>query len=366
MRRLRIQSLACVLFAGIPAVAVAATGGPDGFGYTWADSDEPSVSFDYEYTSDGAEPLGDEDFLELSIGFDFEFYGATFDEITITSNGMAHFDGADVIGYQNQALPHDTYRMIAPFWDDLNPANLNCIYYEVMGSSPSRVFVVEWWDIRHFDSSGAGTFEMKLFEADGAIEFHYEDVLFNEHAVDYGASATVGIQDGAQGHALQRSFEQPDLDASYAVRFEPGACSDADGDGYEDQACGGSDCDDSDGHVYPGQSEDCNGIDDDCDGTIDEGCGDDDDSTPGDDDDSTPGDDDTGPVGDDDTEPSGDDDTDGPPWGDDDTKEEQDPPQNLNPTFGLQCNCQQDGLAARPAAALAGLALLLGWRRSRP
>jgi hypothetical protein len=59
---------------------------------------------------------------------------------------------------------------------------------------------------------------------------------------------------------------------------------DADGDGYGSeasvvQACeapsgwiaNGTDCDDGDDGVYPGATEDCNGLDDDCDGAVDEG-----------------------------------------------------------------------------------------------
>jgi len=56
---------------------------------------------------------------------------------------------------------------------------------------------------------------------------------------------------------------------------------DADEDGFFDAACfnidgsgeerGGRDCDDGNAAVHPIQSEDCNGIDDDCDGDIDEG-----------------------------------------------------------------------------------------------
>ena len=50
----------------------------------------------------------------------------------------------------------------------------------------------------------------------------------------------------------------------------PADCWDGDGDGYDDEACGGTDCDDADPDVNPGEVETCdNGIDDDCDGLVD-------------------------------------------------------------------------------------------------
>ncbi len=49
------------------------------------------------------------------------------------------------------------------------------------------------------------------------------------------------------------------------------ACDDADGDGYEDAACGGDDCADNDNTVYPGALDICDGKDNDCDGSADEG-----------------------------------------------------------------------------------------------
>ncbi len=50
----------------------------------------------------------------------------------------------------------------------------------------------------------------------------------------------------------------------------PVCCPDADGDGYLDDACGGADCDDTDADVNPAAIEMCDGVDNDCDGTVDE------------------------------------------------------------------------------------------------
>jgi hypothetical protein len=52
----------------------------------------------------------------------------------------------------------------------------------------------------------------------------------------------------------------------------PPICPDNDGDGYEDVACGGDDCNDDNPEINPGATENCvDGVDNDCDGYIDSG-----------------------------------------------------------------------------------------------
>jgi len=62
-------------------------------------------------------------------------------------------------------------------------------------------------------------------------------------------------------------------DISLSTWFEVVA-TDGDGDGYDDVAFGGSDCDDDSAGDHPGADEACDGVDNDCDGSFDEDAGD--------------------------------------------------------------------------------------------
>ena len=214
-------------------IAGADSGGPDSYGYTYKDSDEPGgpVYGWVEISGTGSTgPSSDDSYVTVPVGFDFSLYGNTYNVIVISSNGYLTFpylgfDGENTGGNCIPSSESDYPDLfIAPFWDDLDPEYIGgTIYYETRGTAPNRQFIVEWDGIYHccYSTQSSVTFEAILYEGSSDILFQYQDVVCgsNYADADYGAEATVGIENAYGTNGLQYSCNSDVLDSELAILF---------------------------------------------------------------------------------------------------------------------------------------------------
>src|SRR5207248_2175485 len=81
----------------LPQAALAARGGPDAFGYTWTDSDEPGTDNSMPgYNGTDLGFTGDDAVIQVPLPASvfptgFPFYGATYTGLWLSSNGWLSF-----------------------------------------------------------------------------------------------------------------------------------------------------------------------------------------------------------------------------------------------------------------------------------
>jgi len=195
----------------------------DNYGNIWSDSE--TELFDYEWI-DISEigtlysfPNNDDFGQELSLDFDFPFYGNNYNIIRINPNGWIGF-GDNSNEWDNQQLPSNSAPSpaIFPFWDDLNPVNDNCnqycsgnVYYH---SNNDRIVVwfnnvAHWWT--NFENSFYD-FQVIMY-SNGDIDFNY-----NEMIGDY-SSATIGIQNFGAEDGLQVSYNNNYAESLLSIKI---------------------------------------------------------------------------------------------------------------------------------------------------
>ena len=140
--------------------------------------------------------LGDDDVQRIALPFDFRFYGTTYDDLWVSSNGFVSFASGHTI-VANICLPHTNVpnNAIYAFWDDLRPADGGgggTIYAKQVDS---ETFVIEWHEVSHYGSSDHETFEI-ILKQDNTILLQYQ-------SLSNVSSATVGVEN-ANGTAAQQ------------------------------------------------------------------------------------------------------------------------------------------------------------------
>ncbi len=203
---------------GAGGVSSLHAGGPDAFGYRFRDSDQPDgPSFSWIDVPTIGTPLplsqDDQNSGPVEIGFDFPFYGNTFDTVNVCTNGWLSFT-SDRTGFSNpDRLPSRGFsvpgNLLAPFWDDLTPGTI-----EYHGNSER--FVVQYTGTDRLSSEADLTFQVVLYPS-GRIVFRY---LTMSGTLD---SATIGIQNADKTIGLLAAYNRDYVRDRFAVEFAPAA-----------------------------------------------------------------------------------------------------------------------------------------------
>jgi len=137
------------------------------------------------------------------IGFDFDFYGNTYSDFYVSSNGLVLF-GAGSNAFSNVSIPDDKRpdNYIAPFWDDLIIHSSGDIMYQTIGTAPNRKLVIQYSNMSFWTSTVLlGTIQVILYEGSNNIQIQYNSIIDLSSDRASGNSATVGLEniDGTEG-----------------------------------------------------------------------------------------------------------------------------------------------------------------------
>ena len=198
-----------------------AQGGPDSNGNFWSDSDnEESINYEWIDISEIGTlysfPNNDDFGQELSLDFDFPFYGNNYNIIRINPNGWIGF-ASDNDSWSNTPIPNDDAPRPAvfAFWDDLNPLSggggcsdqgTGSVYYKHF----SNKTVITYDEVAFCSGSDDGLYTFQIvLNSTGSVEINYNSM------VGQLSSATIGIQNGngsiAQQVVYNNSYVQDGL-----------------------------------------------------------------------------------------------------------------------------------------------------------
>ena len=140
--------------------------------------------------------LGDDQMSGMKpLGFDFEFYGSTFDDVNISMNGFFTFQNNFSVprsrNYLSEVIPATSFNYtVYPLWTDLINNGTQNPYIKTFGNTADtdQYFVIGWYDAREYNNFNKNSFEAILYETTNVIEFRYDKINISNHDI------TIGLQ----------------------------------------------------------------------------------------------------------------------------------------------------------------------------
>ena len=208
---------------------------PDGYGYTYIDSTDPNGPiYNFIDISGSGTPiaLGDDAGSSVVLGFTFNFYGRSYTNVELASNGYLTF-GTENDDPTNACFPGNFTsppNSIYAYWDDLDPGDDDAnAYSQNFGACPvgdvTACTIFQWEEFDFSPGDGvpggtAGTFQTVLYD-NGKILLQYE----GGPGLD-GTSATIGLWEESIANRLIYSCDSAEVSAGLAILFDAGPLGD--------------------------------------------------------------------------------------------------------------------------------------------
>ncbi len=179
--------------------------------FEWVDISEIGTAVDGTGDDGGAGPF--------AIGFDFPFYGSTYNQFWMNSNGHINFLTLLSGYYSNTAIPNTAAPNAAVylFWDDLHERNGTFYYYNDEENGLTRLQYANWGHLGAADTETMNA-QAVLYD-NGRIEFYYDSFT----AAWPMTSETIGIENSTGTEALMVSYNDSPTGYPYnelALRLE--------------------------------------------------------------------------------------------------------------------------------------------------
>lgn len=203
------------------AQATTITGG----GY-YATDEIPNQFTNISRSGSTALPGGSDDDASglINIGFNFDFFGTTYSQFSVSSNGLITFGGGNSSPNNvnlGTTAPTPNLPTIAPLWDDWYAGSP--VLYRTEGTAGSRRLIISWGGIEgNNGNTDPKSFQTVLYEGSGDILFSYQDVNTLSYPTQdsgaRGAESTIGIRND-NGANLLWSYNSPSVSDNTSIRF---------------------------------------------------------------------------------------------------------------------------------------------------
>ncbi|MBD3347566.1 MAG: T9SS type A sorting domain-containing protein [Candidatus Eisenbacteria bacterium] len=193
--------------------------GPDDYGYYVYDQTDglfgPAPAYDwFDIAPPGPGSLmteiTDEDAQTATFStlWNVDYYGQTFNQISVNSNGFLSLGWTDYRLGDNSQIPdsHGPQNMVAAFWDDLDPSAGGDIYKYL--DSANHRWIIQFDNVRHWGMSHEETFQV-IFRhptyyptptGDGEILIQYEEISLP-------GACTIGFENEAQDDGIECLYD---------------------------------------------------------------------------------------------------------------------------------------------------------------